>query len=183
MIPSANRALSSGRSNGNIGHIVRGVFKQRLVEGSGVKVNPLRSHSLQARPLCLNNFDLRFYTVSVCLYPSAPSPKSLGFRPAVAGSVGCFSRRAAPYLDHNGRVRQSPDGKTANWPRPEGCVENGSAASLLVSHVSIEICSFLSPRRRPILNTTKPKGFRRRCTSESHLQTSRNLSYAGCRNC
>ena len=46
-------------------------------------------------------------------------------------------------------------GKTANWPRPGGCVENGSAASLLVSHVSIQICSFLTPRRRPILNATK----------------------------
>jgi hypothetical protein len=27
------------------------------------------------------------------------------------------------------------------------------------------ICSFLTPRRRPILNTTKLKGFRRRYTS------------------
>src|ERR1700688_2500250 len=93
---------------------------------------------------------------------SAPSPKSLGFR---RRSVGCFSRRRAKrrYLDHNGRASNAEKQPTGRGP--EGCVENGSAASLLVSHVSIQICSFLPPRRRPILNTTKPKGFRRRCTN------------------
>src|ERR1700731_3269448 len=30
---------------------------------------------------------------------------------------------------------------------PEGCDENGPAAALLLSHVSIQICSFLSPVR------------------------------------
>ena len=110
-----------------------------------------------------------------------------------------------PYLDHNGRASNAEKQPTGRGP--EGCVENGSAASLLVSHVSIhstpavacswqairrkwadtrdtgrvwkrvecpeqatarrmdQICSFLPPRRRPILNTTKPKGFRRRCTN------------------
>jgi hypothetical protein len=49
-------------------------------------------------------------------------------------------------------------GKQPTGRGPEGRVENGSAASLLVSHVSIKICSFLTPRRRPILNATKLKG-------------------------
>jgi hypothetical protein len=30
---------------------------------------------------------------------------------------------------------------------PEGCDENGPAAALLLSHVSIQICSFLGPDR------------------------------------
>src|ERR1700759_1140655 len=37
---------------------------------------------------------------------------------------------------------------------PEGCDENGPAAALLLSHVSISICSFLTPCRRPILIAT-----------------------------
>src|SRR6478672_13442545 len=43
---------------------------------------------------------------------------------------------------------------------PEGCDENGPAAALLLSHVSIQICSFLlpvrlgPPCRRPILIAT-----------------------------
>src|SRR5271166_870393 len=73
------------------------------------------------------------------------------------------ARAKRRYLHHNGRASNAE--KQPTGPGPEGCVENGSAASLLVSHVSIQICSFLPPRRRPILNTTKPKGLRRRCTS------------------
>src|SRR6202035_5876514 len=37
---------------------------------------------------------------------------------------------------------------------PEGCGENGPAAALLLSHVSIQICSFVAPCRRPILIAT-----------------------------
>src|SRR5258705_750228 len=37
---------------------------------------------------------------------------------------------------------------------PEGCDENGPAAALLVGHVSIQICSFVAPCRRPILIAT-----------------------------
>src|ERR1700741_1888104 len=37
---------------------------------------------------------------------------------------------------------------------PEGCDENGPAAALLLSHVSIQICSFFAPCRRPILIAT-----------------------------
>src|ERR1700737_4422166 len=37
---------------------------------------------------------------------------------------------------------------------PEGCDENGPAAALLLSHVSIQICSLVAPCRRPILIAT-----------------------------
>ena len=37
---------------------------------------------------------------------------------------------------------------------PEGCDENGPAAALLLSHVSIQVCSFVAPCRRPILIAT-----------------------------
>ncbi len=39
-------------------------------------------------------------------------------------------------------------------PSPQGCDENGQAAALLLSHVSIQICSFVAPCRRPILIAT-----------------------------
>jgi hypothetical protein len=61
------------------------------------------------------------------------SPDQLAFFKAVRAGLAVKRR----YLNHNGRVRQPPDGKTANRPRPEGCLENESAASLLVSHASI----------------------------------------------
>src|SRR5580700_7736633 len=41
-----------------------------------------------------------------------------------------------------------------NTRSPEGCDENGPAAALLLSHVSIQICSFVAPCRRPILIAT-----------------------------
>jgi hypothetical protein len=47
--------------------------------------------------------------------------------------------------------------KTPNRRGPKGCVENGSVAWLVVGQISIQICSFLPPRRRPILNATKPR--------------------------
>src|ERR1700732_681356 len=37
---------------------------------------------------------------------------------------------------------------------PEGFDENGPAAALLLSHVSIQICSLVAPCRRPILIAT-----------------------------
>src|SRR6516165_395825 len=48
---------------------------------------------------------------------------------------------------------------------PEGCDENGPAAALLLSHVSIQICSFVAPCRRPILIATPLNQSRTRCTS------------------
>ena len=78
------------------------------------------------------------------------------------------ARAKRRYLDHSGRPTQRR--KNSRPTRgPQGRVANGSAASLFVSHVSIQICSFLPPCRRPILNATEPKGFRRRCTSSNVL--------------
>ena len=48
---------------------------------------------------------------------------------------------------------------------PEGCDENGPAAALLLSHVSIQICSFVAPCRRPILIATTLNQSRTWCTS------------------
>src|SRR6516165_10463619 len=48
---------------------------------------------------------------------------------------------------------------------PEGCDENGPAAALLLSHVSIQICSFVAPCRRPILIATPLNQSRTLCTS------------------
>ena len=44
------------------------------------------------------------------------SPDQLAFFKAVRAALAVKRR----YLNHNGRVRQSPDGKTANRPRPGG---------------------------------------------------------------
>jgi len=53
---------------------------------------------------------------------------------------------------------------------PEGCDENGPAAALLLSHVSIQICSFVAPCRRPILIATPLNQSRTWCTSApSHI--------------
>src|SRR5215472_8603303 len=48
---------------------------------------------------------------------------------------------------------------------PEGCDENGLAAALLLSHVSIQICSFVAPCRRPVLIATPLYQSRTWCTS------------------
>src|SRR6516164_8931557 len=48
---------------------------------------------------------------------------------------------------------------------PEGCDENGPAAALLLSHVSIQICSFVAPCRWPILIATPLNQSRTWCTS------------------
>src|SRR6516164_6894480 len=44
------------------------------------------------------------------------------------------------------------------------CDENGPAAALLLSHVSIQICSFVAPCRRPILIATPLNQSRTWCT-------------------
>src|SRR6516164_2168495 len=48
---------------------------------------------------------------------------------------------------------------------PEGCDENGPAAALLLSHVSIQTCSFVAPCRRLILIATPLNQSRTWCTS------------------
>ena len=47
---------------------------------------------------------------------------------------------------------------------PEGCDENWPATALLLSHVSIQICSFVAPCRRPILIATPLNQSRTWCT-------------------
>ena len=44
-----------------------------------------------------------------------------------------------PYLSHTGRVSNAEKQPTGRGP--EGCVENGPAAALLVGYVSIKICA------------------------------------------
>src|ERR1700757_5169416 len=54
---------------------------------------------------------------------------------------------------------------------PEGCDENGPAAALLLSHVSIQICSFVAPCRRPILIATPLHQSLTWCTSVPSLKS------------
>ena len=51
---------------------------------------------------------------------------------------------------------------------PKGCDENGPAAALLLSYVSIQICSFVAPCRRPILIATLLYQSRTWCTSSRY---------------
>src|ERR1700693_4483150 len=77
-----------------------------------------------------------------------------------------FKARAKhPYLSHTGRASNAEKQPTGRGP--EGCVENGPAAALLVGYVSIEICSLLAPCRWPILNATPSLLYARRYTSWS----------------
>src|SRR5208282_3321785 len=73
------------------------------------------------------------------------------------------ARAKRPYLSHTGRASNAE--KQPTGPGPEGCVENGPAAALLVGYVTIQICALLAPCRRPILNATTSPLFARRCTS------------------
>src|SRR5580700_7622347 len=72
------------------------------------------------------------------------------------------ARAKRPYLSHTGRASNAEKQPTGRGP--EGCVENGPAAALLVGYVSIEICALLAPCRRPILNATTSPLYARRCT-------------------
>src|SRR6202041_773114 len=73
------------------------------------------------------------------------------------------ARAKRPYLCHTGRASNAE--KQPTGPGPEGCDENGPAAALLVGHVSVQICSLLTPCRRPILIATKYLVFRGQDTS------------------
>ena len=53
-----------------------------------------------------------------------------------------------------GRVERATRKNSQLTSGPEGCLENGPAAALLVGYVSIQICALLAPCRRPILNPT-----------------------------
>src|ERR1700676_5099223 len=73
------------------------------------------------------------------------------------------ARAKRPYLSHTGRASNAEKQPTGHGP--EGCDENGPAAALLVGHVSVQICSLLTPCRRPILIATKYLVFRGQDTS------------------
>src|SRR6202000_2503618 len=80
--------------------------------------------------------------------------------------VSCLffkARAKRRYLNHNGRASNTEKQPTGR--DPEGCVENGPAAALLVGYLSIQICALLAPCRRPILNATICQLHMRRCTS------------------
>src|ERR1700687_3121598 len=77
-----------------------------------------------------------------------------------AAGAGLAVKR--PYLSHTGRASNAEKQPTGRGP--EGCVENGPAAAVLVGSVSIQICALLAPCRRPIFNATTPPLYARRCT-------------------
>src|SRR5271157_5741489 len=74
------------------------------------------------------------------------------------------ARAKRPYLSHTGRASNAEKQPTGRGP--EGCVENGPAAALLVGYVSIKICALLAPCRRPILNATTSPLYARRYTGQ-----------------
>jgi hypothetical protein len=80
------------------------------------------------------------------------------------------ARAKRPYLCHTGRASNAE--KQPTGPGPEGCVENGPAAALLLGYVAIQICALLAPCRRPILNATTSPLFTRRYTSSSEAAAS-----------
>src|SRR5208283_5367527 len=73
------------------------------------------------------------------------------------------ARAKLPYLSHTGRASNAEKQPTGRGP--EGCVENGPAAALLVGYVSIQICALLPPCRRPILNATTSPLYARQYTN------------------
>src|SRR5580704_6578742 len=72
------------------------------------------------------------------------------------------ARAKRPYLSHTGRASNAEKQPTGRGP--EGCVENGPAAAMLVGYESIQICALLPPCRRPILNATTSPLYARPCT-------------------
>ena len=78
----------------------------------------------------------RFWLVYRLAYNGVTSPQvSWLFFKAVR--AGLAVKR--PYLSHTGRASNAEKQPTGRGP--EGCVENGPAAALLVGYVSIEICA------------------------------------------
>src|SRR5271165_3860401 len=100
------------------------------------------------------------------------------------------ARAKRPYLVLTGRASNAEKRPTGRGP--EGCVENGPAAALLVGYVPHHFCTagrkpyrsvkwcgmrpllpvrLLAPGRRPILNATPSPLYARRYTTESLLAT------------
>ena len=66
-----------------------------------------------------------------------------------AGQLAVFQGASEVSISDRSIRAERARGKTATGRGPEGCVENGPAAALLVGYLSIEICTFLAPGRRP----------------------------------
>jgi hypothetical protein len=99
---------------------------------------------------------------------------------AAAGRLAVF--QGASEAPISGPIRaESGSCRTEKQPTgrgPEGCVENGPAAALLVGYVSIEIGALLAPCRRLILNATTSLLFARRCTSTKSCRDLRAMRSA-----
>ena len=69
-------------------------------------------------------------------------------------------------------LRPMSDKATSRKTRgPEGCDENGPAATLLLGHVSVQICSLVAPCRRSILIATPLYQSRTWCTRRGAAHT------------
>src|SRR5271166_3689319 len=111
------------------------------------------------------------------------------------------ARAKRPYLIHTGRASNAEKQPTGRGP--EGCVENGPAAALLVGYVPHHFCTagrkpyrsvkwcgmlpllpvrLLAPCRRPILNATTSSLYARRYTREGRQGTDalRHLHFGIC---
>src|SRR5258707_6381609 len=81
-----------------------------------------------------------------------------------------FFKARATSISRSIRKERATRKKQTTDRGPEGCVENGPAAALLVGYVSIQICALLTPVRlgppcrRPILNATPSPLYARRYT-------------------
>jgi hypothetical protein len=74
------------------------------------------------------------------------------------------ARAKRRYLNHNGRASNTEKQSTGRGP--EGCVENGPAAALLVGYLSIRYAPSSRLADAPILHATICQLHMRRCTSE-----------------
>src|SRR5580698_3051766 len=81
-----------------------------------------------------------------------------------AGQLAVFQGASEAPISESSRSSEQL-GKQPTGRGPEGCVENGPAAALLVGYLSIQICALLAPCRRPIFNATRCQLHMRRCTS------------------
>ena len=106
--------------------------------------------------------------------PSVPSPKSLEFR---RRSVGCFSRRersAVIWIIPVERAtrKNSQLAAARRVALKMGRLLRCSSVTYRSRYAPLAPVRLGPPRRRPILNATKLKGFRRRCTREISLLAS-----------
>src|SRR5258707_11308243 len=82
-----------------------------------------------------------------------------------------FFKARATSISRSIRKERATRKKQPSNRGPEGCVENGPAAALLVGYRSIQICALLPPCRRPILNATTSPLYVRRYTRSALQNT------------